>query len=44
MKIEEKDIKPLTEREKEYIISQTYPIYRYGMSKLVGIDIEHEER
>ena len=43
-KIEEKDIKPLTEREKEYIISQTYPIYRYGMSKLVGIDIEHEER
>lgn len=41
-KIEEKDIKNLTLKEKEKIIENMNPIYQYGMSSLMGVDIEQE--
>lgn len=43
-RIEEKDIKKLDRSEKEQIIKRMYPSYKYGMSKLMGIDIEHDVR
>lgn len=43
-KIEENDIKELTQKEKQQIIVQMDPIYQQGMRTLMGIDIEQDYR
>ena len=44
-KIEEKDIKGLTEEEKQEILKRQWnPMYQKGLKKLMGIGLEPEER